>query len=128
MLRRQPRNIRLATATAVFAAAAGMGIVNAPSAAASPEQCQVGYFCVWQNSSYTGRFYAAPGSVPNIGAFMNDRTTSYWNRTTSWVTLYSDSNYRDCMTAVPAGGSAAAIAPNLNDRMTSFTISPRPTC
>lgn len=128
MLRRKPFNVRLATAAAVFATAAGMGIVNAPSAAASPDQCQAGYFCVWQNSSYTGRFYAASQSVPNIGDFMNDRTTSYWNRTTSWVTLYGDSNYRGCMFSVPPWGSSPAISPSLNDEMTSFRIAPRPTC
>lgn len=115
------RRGRVLTGVLALAAAAGMSVVATGTAQALPEQCPDKHFCVWEHTGYQGRFFSAPGSVANIGAYMNDRTTSYWNRTDTWITLYNDSNYGgSCLVSVPPGGSSYNVSSSVNDRMTSF--------
>ncbi|MGW0561720.1 peptidase inhibitor family I36 protein [Streptomyces sp. NPDC003016] len=114
---------RLSATGAATLAAVAIGALSAPPAAADSDYCQANEFCVWDDSSYQGRFVGSPAqNVSNIGLHMNDRTTSYWNRTSQWITVYSDSGYRGCMFAIPPGGSDAAVDPHLNDRVTSFAV------
>ncbi|MER6912744.1 peptidase inhibitor family I36 protein [Streptomyces sp. NPDC000594] len=104
-------------------AAVAIGALGAPSAAAAPEDCLTHSFCMWDDSSYRGRFVVSPAqNISNIGPQMNDRMTSYWNRTNQWITVYADSGYRGCLFAIPPGGSDAAVDPHLNDRVTSFAV------
>jgi hypothetical protein len=115
------RRGRLLSGVLTLTAAAGVSLAATGTAEAVPEQCQDKHFCVWEHTGYQGRFYSATGSVSNIGAYMNDRTTSYWNRTDHWITLYNDSNYGGaCLVSVPPGGSSYNVTPSVNDAMTSF--------
>ena len=63
-----------AVATAVLSVTA----LTAGSASAAPEQCEPGYFCMWENNAYTGRIYALRNAdSPNFGDFFNDKMTSF---------------------------------------------------
>ncbi|WP_062213857.1 peptidase inhibitor family I36 protein [Streptomyces sp. NBRC 109706] len=118
------RNIvaRLWSVAAVLTLATGGVTLTAPAAAADSSQCPNGSFCVWEHSSYTGRFLHSGSSVANVGNDMNDRMTSYWNRTGKTVSVYEHSNYTGCMISVAPGRSEAAVASHFNDKMTSFRV------
>ncbi|MEU5098585.1 peptidase inhibitor family I36 protein [Streptomyces sp. NPDC020996] len=114
---------RLSATGAAALAAVAIGALSAPPAAAASSDCQPGWFCMWDDSSYRGRWLSSPAqNVSNVGTYMNDRMTSYWNRTDQWITVYYDSGYRGCLFAIPPGGSDAAVDPDLNDRVTSFAV------
>lgn len=125
----------------IFTASA-LTLVVTPTASASYSQCPAGYFCMWENSSYTGMFYASPGSVSNVGGF-NDKATSFWNRTNTWVTAYANSNYgtySECSMGGCLGTGCAAFGPgsssaaipsssgiSFNDKVSSFRVGERNT-
>ncbi|MFC9946821.1 peptidase inhibitor family I36 protein [Streptomyces pratensis] len=114
---------RLSATGAAALAAVAIGALGAQPAAADSSECRPDWFCLWQDSSYQGRMLSSPAqNVSNIGDYMNDRTTSYWNRTDQWITVYYDSGYRGCLFAIPPGGSDNAVDPHLNDRVTSFAV------
>ncbi|WP_158239693.1 peptidase inhibitor family I36 protein [Streptomyces carminius] len=108
---------RVLLSAAVLAGA--LGALNAPAAQAHYSECPKGHFCVWQNNGYEGRFFSSPHDVPNIGSYMNDRTTSVWNRTDHTVCMYRDQNYGYPMGCYGSGGSVSAL-PIHNDELTSF--------
>ncbi|MEW2079997.1 peptidase inhibitor family I36 protein [Streptomyces sp. NPDC012403] len=93
--------------------------LNAPAAQAHYSQCPSGHFCIWQHSSYEGRFFSSTHDTPNVGKDMNDRTTSVWNRTNRTVCMYRHENYGYDMGCYGPGGSTAAL-PIHNDELTSF--------
>jgi hypothetical protein len=93
--------------------------LDAPAAQAHYSQCPSGHFCVWQHSSYEGRFFSNSTSTLNVGSYMNDRTTSVWNRSDRTVCMYRHENYGYPMGCYKAGGSTAAL-PIHNDELTSF--------
>ncbi|MFD5494773.1 peptidase inhibitor family I36 protein [Streptomyces sp. NPDC001812] len=113
---------RLWTAAAALALTAGTVFLTASPAAADYTQCPSGSFCVWEQSSYRGDFRHYTSSNPNVGDYMNDRMTSYWNRTGKTVSVYEHSNYVGCMFTVAPGGSEAAVASHFNDKMTSLRV------
>ncbi|MER6912743.1 peptidase inhibitor family I36 protein [Streptomyces sp. NPDC000594] len=110
----------LAAAVLTLGAAFGLTTVTGAPAAAHYSQCPAGEFCIWENSSYTGRFAHSRHPVPNVGSYMNDKMTSYWNRTDNWVSLYIVEDFQSCFESVPPGGSSAAVNPHYNDHLTSF--------
>ncbi|GAA2139791.1 peptidase inhibitor family I36 protein [Streptomyces synnematoformans] len=113
---------RAAAVGMTLVAAAGITTATAEPASAHYSQCPADQFCYWDHSSYEGAFGYFRGSVSNVGDRMNDRMTSYWNRTNYWISVYEHSNYRECMLTIPPGGSSAAVAPQFNDKMTSFRL------
>ncbi len=88
--------------------------------------CPDHYLCLWGDASYAGRytFYpegdGGPLFVPNIGNFMNDLTTSIWNRTSRRVCFYRDTNYQGLLLCLDGGGSSANIGSGANDKISSF--------
>ncbi|MCW8100331.1 peptidase inhibitor family I36 protein [Streptomyces tauricus] len=94
--------------------------LNVPAAQAHYSQCPSGHFCVWQHSSYEGRFFSGTRDTPNVGKDMNDRTTSVWNRTNRTVCMYRHENYGYNMGCYGPGGSVAALPIPHNDSLTSF--------
>ncbi|MFI8194156.1 peptidase inhibitor family I36 protein [Streptomyces sp. NPDC085946] len=90
------------------------------NANAGSNQCPVGEFCIWEHSSYQGRFAYSSEPQPNVGAYMNDRMTSYWNRTNTWISTYNHENFGDCMLVIPPGGASPAVPSQFNDDLTSF--------
>ncbi|MFI9624498.1 peptidase inhibitor family I36 protein [Streptomyces sp. NPDC052042] len=122
MVRFKSFSSRLWTAAAVLAFTAGTASMTASPAAADSDQCPSGSFCVWEQSSYRGDFRHYTSSNPNVGDYMNDRMTSYWNRTGKTVSVYEHSNYVGCMFTIAPGKSEAAVASHFNDKMTSLRI------
>jgi hypothetical protein len=66
-------------------------------ASAHYSDCGENSLCFWDDSSYGGRFLGVPDAdrllwTPNIGDFMNDKTTSIWNRTGKTINFYNDVN------------------------------------
>lgn len=88
--------------------------------------CPDHYVCLWGDASYAGRYIFVPegnGSplfVANIGRFMNDLTTSIWNRTSRRICFYRDINYQGQLLCMNAGGSSANIGRGANDKISSF--------
>lgn len=113
---------RLWSGLAVLAVVVGTASMTAPTAAADPNQCPAGSFCVWEQSSYQGDFRHYTSSTPNVGDYMNDRMTSYWNRTGKTVSVYEHSNYTGCMFSARSGQSEAAVPSHFNDKMTSLRV------
>ncbi|WP_242908356.1 peptidase inhibitor family I36 protein [Actinomadura terrae] len=89
---------------------------------ANPNDCPNNYVCVWGDINYEGRFLFVPGtSRANVGDFMNDLTSSLWNRTGSRVCFYQDSDYRGSLLAiVDGGGYRANVGATANDRISSW--------
>lgn len=96
--------------------------LGATPASADPGDCPKRYVCVWDNSNYEGRFVFDPGTErPNVGEFMNDRTTSLRNRTGSHVCFYQNSEGKGSLLArVSPGESRPNIGPTANDRISSW--------
>ncbi|WP_405392559.1 peptidase inhibitor family I36 protein [Streptomyces sp. NBC_01102] len=90
---------------------------NAPATQAHYSQCPPGHFCIWQHSIYEGRFFSSPNSRPNVGSYMNDRTSSVWNRTSRTVCM----NRHEGMRCYRADGSTG-VMPIHNDQLTSFQL------
>ncbi|SOD64364.1 Peptidase inhibitor family I36 [Streptomyces zhaozhouensis] len=121
---RELRNIgpRLWAAAAVLVFTAATATLGTHTASADSDQCPNGSFCVWEQSSYRGDFRHYTSSNANVGDYMNDRMTSYWNRTGKTVSVYEHSNYTGCMFSVAPGASEAAVASHFNDKMTSIRV------
>lgn len=113
---------RLWSAAAVLAVVVGTASLTAQPVVADPNQCPSGSFCVWEQSSYRGDFRHYTGSNPNVGNYMNDRMTSYWNRTGKTVAVYEHGNYVGCMFSIRPGRSDAAVPSHFNDKMTSLRV------
>ncbi|MFF5157762.1 peptidase inhibitor family I36 protein [Streptomyces sp. NPDC000348] len=115
-----PRLRRVLLSAAVLAGA--LATLDAPAAHAHYSQCPSGHFCVWQHSSYEGRFFSSDRDTPNVGSHMNDRTTSFWNRSSRVVCLYRHENYGYDLGCYAPGASSAALQIH-NDQLTSFRFS-----
>ncbi|MFH8798066.1 peptidase inhibitor family I36 protein [Streptomyces sp. NPDC017936] len=109
----------LAVGTFTLGAAFALTAVTGTPAAAHYSQCPDGEFCIWQHSSYEGMFAYSSKPQPDLGD-MDDRTTSYWNRTDNWVSLYLVEDYQSCFESVPPGGSVGVVNPYYNDGLSSF--------
>ncbi|MGW4233356.1 peptidase inhibitor family I36 protein [Streptomyces sp. NPDC004980] len=116
MIRRRLARTLLAASVMVGALTA----LNAGTAQAHYSQCQAGQFCIWENSSYQGLFASSQYDKPNVGSAMNDRTTSFWNRTDHTVCMYQDSNFAGIPFACAAAGSSSAALTSHNDALTGF--------
>ena len=86
-----------AAVVAIAAATIGTAAVQEP-ASASSSQCPNGYFCVWTDSPFTGRFaYFAIGSndlTRPIGGFVfSKKITDVWNRSGKPWCMYSGASY-----------------------------------
>lgn len=106
-----------AVATAVLSVTA----LTAGSASAAPEQCEPGYFCMWENNAYTGRIYALRNAdSPNFGDFFNDKMTSYWNRSNHTYVVFEHVNYGGtCLHTIRPGESTSAVPTWANDLASS---------
>ncbi|WP_242908355.1 peptidase inhibitor family I36 protein [Actinomadura terrae] len=89
---------------------------------ANPNDCPNGYVCVWGDINYEGRFLFAPGPErQNVGDFMNDLTSSVWNRTGSQVCFYQHADWRGgTLLIVGAGDWRANVGRDANDAISSW--------
>lgn len=121
-MRKALRAASIAALTLVAGAAVQIAAVG--PAQADYRDCPDHYLCLWGDASYTGRYTFYPESgglfVSNIGDFMNDLTTSIWNRTSRRVCFYNDINYQGQLGCLDGGGSTANVGDGANDRISSF--------
>ncbi|MFI8194154.1 peptidase inhibitor family I36 protein [Streptomyces sp. NPDC085946] len=115
---------RLPSVGAVLVSAAILAAANTAPASAHYSQCPANELCVWEHTGYEGRFAYTSEPSPNVGADMNDRISSYWNRTNQWFSLYEHENYDGWCIAVGPDSSRIAL-PNGhwdadNDEVTSL--------
>jgi hypothetical protein len=113
-----------AMAALTLTTAATVQMSAAEPARADYRDCPDRYLCLWGDGNYAGRYTFYPESgglfVSNIGAFMNDLTTSIWNRTGRRVCFYNDINYQGQLFCMDGGGSSANVGSGANDRISSF--------
>ncbi|WP_354006135.1 peptidase inhibitor family I36 protein [Streptomyces sp. NBC_00568] len=87
--------------------------------------CQENAFCIWENSGYNGRAFQSGYSTPSLTDNMNNRMTSYWNRTRFWVCLYEYPNYVQRLDipgfkGVAPYSSSSNVGFTANDHLSSF--------
>ena len=102
-----------------------MPTLDDPAAQAHYSQCPSGHFCVWQHSGYEGRFFPSSRDTPDVGGCMNDRTTSFWNRSNRAVCPYRHDNYGDDLGCYAPGVSSAVVRIH-NDQLTGFRFASVP--
>ncbi|GAB7192064.1 hypothetical protein NUM3379_27730 [Kineococcus sp. NUM-3379] len=117
--------VRKAATALIPAAAVVATLLPATPAAAHYSQCPPGKICLWDDTGYNGRFQAFDGSTGNIGAHMNDRTTSIWNRTGTVVHFQEDADNISCIWTLPPGGSTWNLPPRQNDEITAIQLGGR---
>lgn len=113
---------RVAAPAVALAAIVGGGLAAAPTASAANTDCPDFYICIFENSNYTGRWIGVHQGYdnPNVGDFMNDRTTSIINNTNEQYRLFTDSNYRGSVFVSGYRTQVSNVGPDWNDRITSF--------
>ncbi|WDN57633.1 peptidase inhibitor family I36 protein [Streptomyces clavuligerus] len=124
--RRKALRTRAAVLGAALTAALSLGAVTAPPAAAgNPYFCPQSKFCLWEDSNYDGAMATAVAGISWIGPYMNDRGSSYWNRTGEWVTLYRDIDFQGgcLMGSIAPQESATVLSAQANDQTSSFRFS-----
>ncbi|TYB61894.1 hypothetical protein FXF51_27930 [Nonomuraea sp. PA05] len=79
-------------------AAAALTALAAPAQAADGyDRCQDGYYCLFSGLDGTGDIVQIKTDTPDLAALgMADRAKSDWNRTDSWIHLYSEAGYGGC--------------------------------
>ncbi|MFJ2261600.1 peptidase inhibitor family I36 protein [Streptomyces sp. NPDC087844] len=97
--------------------------IGATPAQADYTQCKTGQFCLWDDTNYSGRFAGSQYSHSNVGDYMNDRMSSFWNRTGRTVCFFADSGFKPSssyMCQLP--GASASNVGMYNDILTGFRI------
>ncbi|MDR7277228.1 peptidase inhibitor family I36 protein [Catenuloplanes atrovinosus] len=114
---------KYASRIAVGVAAATMavlGLAPAQPALAGTEQCNEGWFCMWENNQYTGYYYGLLNAdSPNVGNDFNDKMTSYWNRSPHTYLVFFDTSYGGGCSKLGPGWSNPAVNWGMNDQITS---------
>ncbi|MFJ4153002.1 peptidase inhibitor family I36 protein [Streptomyces galbus] len=113
--------IRFLSSTVALGGFLGIGLTVAPGAAASYSQCPDKEFCMWQHTGYDGMFVYSSEPQPNLHDF-NDRASSFWNRTNSWITVYSNSNYNQADGGWAGRGICWEIAPGASSYNAGFYL------
>jgi Peptidase inhibitor family I36 len=78
------------------------------------QSCVDGQFCMWDFSNYGGSTVAYWNniSVDFVGGFINDKVTSFWNRTNHNVCIYEHSDFRGGGIILGPGFSTPDIGAN----------------
>jgi hypothetical protein len=112
-----------AMAALVLVTGSAVQVATTGAALANWQDCPDHYVCLWGDSNYAGRYIFQPDGnlfVSNIGSFMNDLTTSIWNRTGRTICFYNDINYQGQLLCLNGGGSSANVGSGANDQISSF--------
>ena len=112
--------LAIAVVTTMSTGAASASAAAAPRA--SWEWCANGTVCLFSDKNYNGDAIGTNSDTPNIGNFMNDRTSSIINKTGETWCFYQDDLYRNKVTQLAPGESRANLGGGLftNDSITSF--------
>jgi hypothetical protein len=98
-------------------------VAGGTPASADAKDCPDEYVCVWGDVNFTGRYIAQVGTLdrPDIGSYMNDLTTSAWNRSDSTICFYEDTKYRKPLLEFGPGDYLANISGDtFNDKISSW--------
>ncbi|MFI6901651.1 peptidase inhibitor family I36 protein [Nonomuraea sp. NPDC050394] len=81
-----------------IAAVAMAALTSTPAQAADGyDRCRDGYYCMFSGLDGTGDIIEIQGDTPSLAALgMGSRGKSDWNRTDSWIHLYSEAGYGGC--------------------------------
>ncbi|MEV5148236.1 peptidase inhibitor family I36 protein [Streptomyces sp. NPDC052727] len=125
---------KIGTVSAALFGALGLMVASGPPASAHYSECPDKKFCVWQNQNYDGMIGYSGYDQSYLGN-MNDRTTSFWNRTDYTVAIYRDSSYQEGMTGLANYHWCAEVRPGtgvynigtqgynyMNDAISSFRV------
>lgn len=89
-----------------IAAMALATLTSLPAQAADGyDRCRAGYYCMFSGLDGTGDMIEIQSNTPDLAALnMAGRAKSDWNRTTSYIHLYSEPNYEGCSALTTPGG------------------------
>ncbi|RBQ13918.1 hypothetical protein DP939_43290 [Spongiactinospora rosea] len=123
----------IAAVVAACAAATltGATAAQAQTAAQAWVDCPKGYVCLYGDTNGRGRHSNQPGPKrANVGKFINDHTSSIWNRTDKFVCFFPDANFKPYQWSVVALGPGEWtnwVGKRANDKISSYTSHAR-TC
>jgi hypothetical protein len=113
---------KLATLSAVVAAAVTATVGVAGPAEAAEPWCPEGNLCIYEHSSYRGDTMLPYSG--NLDSRFNDKMTSYWNRSDRTWCFYADSNFRTSFANVEPGAWSYAVETRWNDKLSSLNNRP----
>lgn len=88
---------KLHLVTLPLAAAALVALAIPAQAADGYDRCQEGNYCMFSGLDGTGDIIQITSDTPDLAALgMADRAKSDWNRTGSWIHLFSEAAYGGC--------------------------------
>jgi hypothetical protein len=114
---------------ALRAAAAAVSVLSVTAMTTAPASadegwCQPGYFCMWGDMNFRGRFLALHGDSgvekANFGDWYNDLMTSYWNRSNRIYLVFEHADYQGACTWADPGEKVSRVPQKWqNDSATS---------
>ena len=117
----------MAVTLALTATVAGLTSTGSPAAAAS-SSCDAGWFCVWTDSPYSGKFAEFQKGSNNLydpfGGVLAGRITDVWNRTGKPWCMYSSVSYLGSGAWFRSGYNG--YTGSFNDRALSLRPVPNP--
>ncbi|WP_408641668.1 peptidase inhibitor family I36 protein [Solicola gregarius] len=122
----------------IAVAAAAGAIVSAPvssaSASVGPEErrdspgawdrCEEDEFCLFEDANGEGEMYslAAPITIPYLGYFWNDRTSSIWNRSRYDVETFTAADLQGRGLSFTPYGAPVNLSLPHNDSISSLDV------
>ncbi|MEV0235371.1 peptidase inhibitor family I36 protein [Nonomuraea sp. NPDC050786] len=87
-------------------AAAALALTALPAqAAVGYDRCAAGYYCLFSGLDGTGDIVQIKSDTPDLAAYgIADRAKSDWNRTGSYIHLFSEAGYGGCSAVTSPGG------------------------
>ncbi|MDR8410303.1 peptidase inhibitor family I36 protein [Nonomuraea sp. 3-1Str] len=81
-------------------------LTSSPAQAADGyDRCHAGYYCLFSGLDGSGDIIELKSDTPDLAALnMASRSKSDWNRTSSYIHLYSGANYGGCSAVTSPGG------------------------
>ncbi|MEV0201705.1 peptidase inhibitor family I36 protein [Nonomuraea sp. NPDC050691] len=81
-------------------------LTSGPAQAADGyDRCRAGYYCLFSGLDGSGDLVEIKADTPDLAALnMADRAKSDWNRTSSYIHLYSEAGYGGCSAVTSPGG------------------------
>ncbi|MDQ0784596.1 peptidase inhibitor family I36 protein [Streptomyces sp. B3I8] len=122
-----------AAAGAALVLSGSMAVGQADAAPASPaagwDRCPAGNFCIFDGPNGTGGMaWFQSGSADLRGQGMDNRTTSYWNRSSSTFTMYDGYNYTGEDACITANSGPWTITGHYDNVASSVKATPGRTC
>ncbi|MFF4419062.1 peptidase inhibitor family I36 protein [Streptosporangium sp. NPDC001559] len=132
-VRRVRKRRSLAVVMAVCAVATLVTAIPAEAKLMDWDACPEGYVCLYSDTYGRGRYSNAAGpNNANVGAFINDMTSSIWNRTHYSICFYQHADFGGAgLIGINGYGWVDNVGSSANDRISSYhdyTTSPGGPC